>query len=338
MLSLESEVLQRHLDFIKHKSLLFAGAVNDDFAQQLSQQSSSIRLWSCYFGERSQLDKSAVSFSSFFDKDLSAQPAELILYYWTKNKQEVQFQLMQLLAQSPQGQQMLIVGNNRSGVRSAEKMLAPYGDIAKIDTARRCSLYHFCLTQPVRADVADYWHIYQHHSLAPLKIYSLPGVFSRQALDQGTELLLSTLTQPIQGKVLDLGCGAGVIGSFIQYHNPQVELLMTDIHAMALTSAQRTLEENHLQGQVKASNVFSHIEGKFNLIISNPPFHDGIETDYTAVENLIRQAKQFLLAGGELRLVANSFLPYPDLLDQHFGQHQVLAKTGKFKVYSVIKH
>ncbi|MDG6895937.1 16S rRNA (guanine(1207)-N(2))-methyltransferase RsmC [Volucribacter amazonae] len=337
MLSLESEVLQRHLNFIQDKSVLVAGAVNDDFAQQLSAYTPSVRLWSCYFDDK-QVAQSAVSFSAVFTQDLSAQPADLILYYWSKNKQEVQFQLMQLLAQSPQGQQILIVGNNRSGVRSAEKMLAPYGEIAKIDSARRCSLYHFCLTQQVSVDIADYWHIYQHHKLTPLKIYSLPGVFSRQALDQGTELLLSTLTQPIQGKVLDLGCGAGVIGSYIQYHNPKVDLLMTDIHAMALSSAQRTLAENHLQGQVQASNVFSHIEDKFNLIISNPPFHDGIDTDYTAVENLIRQAKQFLFTGGELRLVANSFLPYPDLLDQYFGQHKVLAKTGKFKVYSVIKH
>ena len=51
---------------------------------------------------------------------------------------------------------------------------------------------------------------------------------------------------------------------------------MTDIHAMALKSAQRTLRENQLQGTVLASDVFSHVEGKFDLIISNPPFHDGI--------------------------------------------------------------
>ncbi|SUB35069.1 ribosomal RNA small subunit methyltransferase C [Pasteurella multocida] len=52
---------------------------------------------------------------------------------------------MQLLAQAPIGQEMLIVGENRCGVRSVEKMLDAYGDIAKIDSARRCGLYHFCL-------------------------------------------------------------------------------------------------------------------------------------------------------------------------------------------------
>ena len=104
---------------------------------------------------------------------------------------------------------------------------------------------------------------------------------------------------------------------------------------MALESAQRTLRENQLQGTVLASDVFSHVEGKFDLIISNPPFHDGIDTAYTAVNELIKQAKWHLKSGGELRIVANAFLPYADWLDQHFGGHEVLAKNNKFKVYSV---
>jgi len=145
----------------------------------------------------------------------------------------------------------------------------------------------------------------------------LPGVFSANELDSGTSLLLSTLTSPIQGKVLDVGCGVGVIGSMIKKHHPKADVTMTDIHAMAIQSARQTLVENQLEGNVIASDVFSHIEGKFDLIISNPPFHDGIDTAYRAVKELIQQAKWHLTAGGELRIVANAFLPYPDLLAQH---------------------
>ena len=326
MISLESQVLQRHLSFFENKSVLFAGGINDDFPQQIATQS--VRIWSCYFDYAKE--KSAVDFSVVFQG-----VADIMLYYWTKNKQEVAFQLMQLLANAPIGQQLLIVGENRSGVRSAEAMLAPYGEIAKIDSARRCSLYHFSLTSQPSFDINQYWKTYRHSKLADLTIYSLPGVFSANELDAGTDLLLSTLDHNIHGKVLDIGCGAGVIGSYIKRLSPQANVTMSDIHAMALASAQRTLAENQLQGEVVASDVFSHISDKFDLIISNPPFHDGIDTAYRAVNELIQQAKWHLTQGGELRIVANAFLPYPDLLDQHFGSHQVLAKTGKFKVFSV---
>ncbi|HBO38159.1 MAG TPA: 16S rRNA methyltransferase, partial [Pasteurellaceae bacterium] len=86
--------------------------------------------------------------------------------------------------------------------------------------------------------------------LGELTIYSLPGVFSANELDAGTDLLLSTLNAGICGRVLDLGCGAGVIGSYIKKSNPQADVTMSDIHAMAVASAQRTLAENQLQGQV----------------------------------------------------------------------------------------
>lgn len=325
MISIESQVLARHLSWFAGKNVLFAGGINDDFPQQIQAECASINVWSYYFDYAK--DKSAVNFSPIFEGS-----AELIVFYWTKNKAEVQFQLMQLLAKSPLGQEMLIIGENRCGVRSAEKMLASFGEIGKIDSARRCGLYHFCLKNRPHFDLESYWKTYQTSD--NLTLFSLPGVFSANELDGGTALLLSTLDQSIKGRVLDLGCGVGVIGATIKQKNPTVELVMSDIHAMAIASSQRTLAENQLNGKVIASDVFSHIEGKFDLIISNPPFHDGIDTAYRAVGELIAQAKQYLRSGGELRIVANAFLPYPDLLDQHFGQHQVLSKNGKFKVYS----
>lgn len=328
MISLESEVLERHLPFFKGKTVLLAGGISDQFPQKLSKHCQNVEVWSCYFDyARTQ---SAVNFSVEYQGK-----ADLIVYYWTKNKQEVHFQLMQLLANAQENQEMLIIGENRCGVRSVEKLLSPFGEIAKIDSARRCGLYHFSLQKRPHFSFNDFWKTYQHTTLNDLTVYSLPGVFSASELDTGTALLLSTLDNAIRGDVLDLGCGAGVIGSMIKKMNPKANITMTDIHAMALASTRKTLTENHLEGNILASDVFSNIEGKFDLIISNPPFHDGIDTAYRAVEELITQAKWHLNQGGELRIVANAFLPYPDLLEQHFGQFEILTQTSKFKVYSV---
>lgn len=62
------------------------------------------------------------------------------------------------------------------------------------------------------------------------------------------------------------------------------------------------------------------------MIISNPPFHDGLQTSFHAAEMLIRGATGHLHVGGKLRIVANSFLPYPALLDAAFGSHEVLTR------------
>ncbi len=328
MISLESEVLERHLPLFHNKSVLLAGGINDLFPQKLTRYCRSVQVWSCYFDyARTQ---SAVDFSVEFQGK-----ADLIVYYWTKNKQEVQFQLMQLLANASEGQEMLIIGENRCGVRSVEKILSAFGDIAKIDSARRCGLYHFSLKKRPHFDLNTFWKTYQSPQLDNLIIHSLPGVFSANELDVGTSLLLSTINTHIKGDVLDLGCGAGAIGSMIKKMNPKANITMTDIHAMALESSRKTLAENQLEARVFASDVFSDIDGKFDLIISNPPFHDGIDTAYRAVKELITQTKWHLNAGGELRIVANAFLPYPDLLQQYFGKFDVLAQTTKFKVYSV---
>lgn len=106
--------------------------------------------------------------------------------------------------------------------------------------------------------------------------------------------------------------------------------------APAVEASRATLAANGLEGDVFASNVFSEVTGRFDIIISNPPFHDGMETSLEAAQTLIRGAVRHLGSGGELRIVANAFLPYPKLLDEIFGFHEVLAQTGRFKVYRTV--
>ena len=326
MLSLESEVLSRHLPLFANKSILLFGDIRDRFVDQIKANAKSVAVFSSYFDYARQYTD--VSFG--LDCEIRA---ELAVFFWTKNKQECQYQLLQWLSQADVGQEMLIIGENRAGVRSVEKLLESYGDIAKIDSARRCGLYHFELQSVPEFDGKKFWKSYR---LQELNIFALPAVFSSAELDGGTQLLLSTFNKAdrLKGKVLDLGCGAGVIGASLKQQFEKIKLTMSDIHAMALESSRRTLAENALDGTVVASDVFSNIEERFDLIVSNPPFHDGIDTAYRAVEDLIAQAKQHLNRGGELRIVANAFLPYPDLLDKAFGSHKMIAKSNKFKVYS----
>lgn len=258
---------------------------------------------------------------------------DTLIYYWPKNKPEAQFQLMNILSLMPSGSDVFVVGENRSGVRSAEQMLADYAPLNKVDSARRCGLYHGRLEKQPQFSLESWWAEY---NIDGLTIKTLPGVFSRDGLDVGSQLLLSTLTPHTKGKVLDVGCGAGVLSAALASHSPKARLTLCDVSAPAVEASRATLAANGLEGEVFASNVFSEVKGRFDMIISNPPFHDGMQTSLDAAQTLIRGAVRHLNSGGELRIVANAFLPYPKILDETFGFHEVIAQTGRFKVYRTV--
>ena len=94
----------------------------------------------------------------------------------------------------------------------------------------------------------------------------------------------------MKGKVLDIGCGAGVMASVMSKLSPKVKLTLSDVNAAAVESSRATLAANGIEGEVIVSNVYSDITGRFDMIISNPPFHDGLQTSLTAAETLIRGA------------------------------------------------
>ncbi|WP_159565394.1 16S rRNA (guanine(1207)-N(2))-methyltransferase RsmC [Budvicia diplopodorum] len=327
-----SEVILRHTDEFTERRVLFAGDLQDELASQF--EAKNVRVHCSQYHHWRQINRTLGDDAQF---SLLPQPAlvadcDTLIYYWPKSKQEAQFQLSSLLSQLPVGSDMFIVGENRSGVRSAETLLADFGAIAKIDSARRCSLYHFRLDNQTQFNLDEWWDEY---AIEGTTVKTLPGVFSRDDLDLGSKLLLSVLDSA-KGKVLDIGCGAGVLSAVLAKAMPEVELTLSDVSAIAIESSKATLEANHLKGKVIASDVFSDIEGRFDLIISNPPFHDGLQTSFTTAETLIRGATKHLQLGGRLIIVANAFLPYAEILDATFGSHEVLAHTGRFKVYQAI--
>ncbi|MBS0968760.1 16S rRNA (guanine(1207)-N(2))-methyltransferase RsmC [Nissabacter archeti] len=325
-----SEVILRHTDEFTERRVLFAGDLQDSLPAQLEAAEVRVHTNQYHHGQMlSQALGENVQYSLLADADVVGG-CDTLIYYWPKSKQEAQFQLTNLLSLLPAGSHVFVIGENRAGVRSAEPMLEGLCTLQKIDSARRCGLYYGRLEQQPEFDADAWW---QSYVVADVTVKTLPGVFSRDALDPGSMLLLGTFSEDIKGSVLDIGCGAGVVGAVLGTHFAKVKLTLSDVNAAALEASRATLAANGLEGNVIASNVYSDIRGRFDMIVSNPPFHEGLQTSLHAAEMLIRGAASHLHIGGKLRIVANAFLPYADILDATFGSHEVLAQTGRFKVY-----
>jgi 16S rRNA (guanine1207-N2)-methyltransferase len=134
--------------------------------------------------------------------------------------------------------------------------------------------------------------------------------------------------------VLDLGCGAGVVGlsAALRAHAGHVYLVDADIRAVQ--SAQRTLEANGVaNATVRVSDCASAVyDIQFNVVATNPPFHQGLGADYEVARQFVRDAARVLKPGGRLYLVANRFLNYERDLQEHFDGTKVAWQDNRYKV------
>ncbi len=170
------------------------------------------------------------------------------------------------------------------------------------------------------------------------QVCSLPGVFSFDHLDEGTGTLLECTRFSPGSTVLDVGCGYGVIGLCASAGGVEnVDLI--DNNLLAIAACNETLMVNGVaNAQVYAGDLLEPVASRrYDLILSNPPFHTGHEVNYQVAEALIVQSFQVLYPGGKLIIVANRFLRYGRIINEVFGNFSTLAETGKYHVLSGLK-
>jgi 16S rRNA (guanine1207-N2)-methyltransferase len=135
----------------------------------------------------------------------------------------------------------------------------------------------------------------------PLKFHTDNGVFSKNGLDRGTSILLKYLeVDPSVSSILDLGCGYGVVGIYLNIAF-KVEVDMVDINLRAIELSMKNIELNHANANVFQSDGFEKIKKKYDLIVTNPPIRAGKEIIYKFYED----AAKYLNENGCFYVVIN---------------------------------
>ncbi|CAL4323294.1 16S rRNA (guanine(1207)-N(2))-methyltransferase RsmC [Buchnera aphidicola] len=329
----DSKIILRNKEIFKNKKVFFSGNIQDTLPINLSTIKSKVHL---------QTNQDLIHFNNsininFYNKLLISKKTvknyDTIIYYWPKNKSEAYFQLCNLLSCFSIGSNVFIVGSNSSGIKSAKKILEKWIKLDKVDNAYHSILMSGILLSKTKFVLNNFFNT---HIWKNLIIKSLPGVFGYKKIDEGSKLLASTFCEKIHGKILDVGCGSGFLSVSILRQSPECFITMIDRQMSALISSQATLDANFLNGEILLSDIYSNVSKKFNMIISNPPFHNDLKINFDVTKKIILNSIKYLRKNGELRFVTNTCFSYDCYLKKYFSKFFIIQKNNKYKVYQAL--
>jgi 16S rRNA (guanine1207-N2)-methyltransferase len=340
-----SQLILRNRERISQETVCLIEPVRDGCSFELLQAGKTVLLQTQDFATWRYHRASGVNIrygvSHLLDQE-RGEPEQALtaILYLPREKKRLEMMLHRASVSLPANSEVWLVGENRAGIKSARILLDRYfSRVAKRDTARHCVLYSACQPRnPEPFRLEDYYQTWSLNSPAcpmdkQLTIASLPGVFSHGRLDAGTAFLLEHLPDLSRdGSLLDFGCGAGLIGLCLKAQHPALEITLLDSSALAIESARASASLNGLEVCLLPSDGFSEVRGTFDWIVSNPPFHQGVNTSFEAFRGFCSHAGRHLNPNGNIMLVANRHLPYVQWLKMQFRTVEVVAENQSFKI------
>ena len=152
--------------------------------------------------------------------------------------------------------------------------------------------------------------------------------FSPLSIDKGTIAMLSTTNFTQTDKVLDLGCGYGVVGIYAAKYIGETNVVMSDIDTKCIELSRKNACMNGVSGiNVVLSDGFDNIQDNdFSLILSNPPYH----SDFSIPKRFIEKGFNRLRIGGKMLMVTKRKDWYKNKLISIFGGVLVNDIDGYF--------
>ena len=250
-----------------------------------------------------------------------------------KHKGQNEDRVAEALARVKRGGQIVVAGAKDEGILSLRKQLERLG-LQPVSMPK----YHgvvIWFSAPDDASAAK-TALASKPVLVEGRFETRAGVFSHMHVDPGSELLAGRLPTDFDGNAADFGAGWGYLSIMLAERAPRVHRIdLFEANHDALECARKNLAR--LSPDLNARFFWQDLghepaKEKYDLVIMNPPFHEGRAAEPSIGEAMIRTAADALRSGGDLLLVANRGLPYEPTLQAHFRQSGETCRNARYKV------
>jgi len=276
-----------------------------------------------------------------------AQPDErqwpLVLLLPPRQREQARALYARALARVAPGGTVIASVANDSGAKSAQADFARIAGPLSARSKHKCRVFW----AQARPDAGDATLAAQWRSLdAPRRVaggrfVSRPGVFAWDRVDPASALLAAHLPGDLRGHAADLGAGYGYLSAELLQRNPGIAALdvyEADARALALARENLAGFATAVALDFRWHDVTAGLPGRYDVIVSNPPFHAPGGTERPDIGRaFIAAAAAALKPGGRLWLVANRHLPYEQALGASFGSARLVAQGDGFKVVEAVR-
>ncbi|WP_320200329.1 class I SAM-dependent methyltransferase [Agrobacterium sp. rho-13.3] len=271
--------------------------------------------------------------------DLSGEDYDAALILCGKHRGENENRLAEALKRVKAGGLIVAAGSKEDGIVTLRNTLGKLGIAADSTPKYHGVALWFRKPEDVSAAVAK---LTQGAVTIDGRFTALPGMFSHDRIDGGSELLVSRLPTDFDGNAADFGAGWGYLSVMLaakSARTARIDLFEADWNA--LEYAKTNMLENcpRLTARFFWQDLAAEPpKEKYDLIIMNPPFHsNGQATEPALGQAMIKTAATALRSGGKLLMVANRGLPYETILSSDFRKSEELCRNSRFKVLSAQK-
>lgn len=295
-----------------------------DIATQLSQQG-----WNALFNDF-ELDQ------------IPANSVDNFFYRISKEKAVTHHLSNQAWRCLKNGGTLYICGQKNEGIKTYLDKIATLFGCAR-QTEKQGNAYVACLQKQKEFSATDILDSSDYANLRPIseKILSKPGQFGWNKLDQGSAFLIAELPAILQREsikpqqCLDLGCGYGylsLMASQVQACNTVTQWILTDNNAAAILSASKNISTYGLPARVIADDCAASLQLKVDLLLCNPPFHQGFSVEGILTNRFLEAARRLVANQGIAVFVVNQFIPLEKKAASLFRRVDTVANNGSFKL------